>query len=33
VIFALLISAVRSADHANQRTNDVLAATQSVSNL
>jgi signal transduction histidine kinase len=32
-IFALLISAVRSADHANQRTNGVLAATQSISNL
>jgi signal transduction histidine kinase len=32
-IFALLISAVRSADHANTRTNHVLAATQGVSNL
>jgi signal transduction histidine kinase/CHASE3 domain sensor protein len=33
VVFALLIGAVRSADHANQRTNGVLAATQSVSDL
>jgi signal transduction histidine kinase/CHASE3 domain sensor protein len=33
LIFALLIGAVRSADHANQRTNEVLAATQSVSSL
>jgi signal transduction histidine kinase/CHASE3 domain sensor protein len=32
-IFGLLIGAVRSADRADQRTNDVLAATQSVSNL
>jgi signal transduction histidine kinase len=33
VIFALLIGAVRSADHANSRTNEVLAGTQSVSKL
>jgi signal transduction histidine kinase len=32
-IFALLIGAVRSADHANKRTNEVLAATQSISNV
>jgi signal transduction histidine kinase/CHASE3 domain sensor protein len=33
IVFALLIGAVRSADHANQRTNEVLAAVQSVSDL
>jgi signal transduction histidine kinase/CHASE3 domain sensor protein len=33
IVFALLIGAVRSADHANQRTNEVLAATQTVSDL
>jgi len=33
LVFALLIGAVRSADHANQRTNGVLAAVQSVSDL
>jgi CHASE3 domain sensor protein len=33
VVFALLIGAVRSAGDANRRTNDVLAAVQTVSNL
>lgn len=33
LVFALLIGAVRSADDANQRTNEVLAAVQTVSDL
>jgi signal transduction histidine kinase/CHASE3 domain sensor protein len=33
VVFALLISAVRSADHANRRTNEILSAVGSVSDL
>jgi signal transduction histidine kinase/CHASE3 domain sensor protein len=32
-IFALLIGAVRSADHANQRGNEILGAVQSISDL
>ena len=33
VVFALLIGAVRSADQANRRSNQILAAVQSVSDL
>ena len=33
IVFGLLIGAVGSADHANSRTNEVLAAVQSVSDL
>lgn len=33
LIFALLIGAVRSAEHANDRSNDVLAAVQTMSDL
>ena len=33
IVFALLIGAVRSADHANQRTNHILSAVGSVSDL
>lgn len=33
VVFALLIGAVRSADQANRRSNEILAAVQSVSDL
>ncbi|MEA2383188.1 MAG: hypothetical protein QOH72_3159 [Solirubrobacteraceae bacterium] len=33
IVFGLLIGAVRSADQANRRTNDVLSAVQSVSDL